>query len=75
LAVITVRNLDEGVQRRLKQRAAAHDRSMEAEARAILSAAVVSKTLVHTLRETAARFGGVDIELPARNAPRVLDLS
>ncbi|MFN0128082.1 MAG: FitA-like ribbon-helix-helix domain-containing protein [Verrucomicrobiales bacterium] len=38
---MTIRNLDEGVKQRLRLRAAHHQRSMEAEAREILAAAVV----------------------------------
>ena len=34
---LTIRNLDEEVKRRLRLRAASHQRSMEAEARAILA--------------------------------------
>lgn len=40
MTVLTVRNLDEVTRDRLKAQAAAHGRSMEGEARAILSAAV-----------------------------------
>jgi hypothetical protein len=40
VASITVRNLGEEVQRRVRQRAAEHGRSMEAEVRSILAAAV-----------------------------------
>lgn len=40
MATVTVRGLDEEVRRRLKVRAAANNRSMEAEARAILTGAV-----------------------------------
>jgi len=40
MAAITVRNLDEGVRDELRIRAARHGRSMEAEVRAILTAAV-----------------------------------
>jgi len=37
---LTIRNLDEEVKRKLRIRAASHQRSMEAEARAILADAV-----------------------------------
>ncbi|MEM6822623.1 MAG: plasmid stabilization protein [Verrucomicrobiota bacterium] len=37
---LTIRNLDEDVKRRLRLRAASHQTSMEAEARAILAQAV-----------------------------------
>lgn len=40
MATVTVRGLDDEVRHRLRMRAAANDRSMEAEARAILVAAV-----------------------------------
>jgi plasmid stability protein len=36
MSVITVRNLDPAVKRRIERRASAHGRSMEAEIRAIL---------------------------------------
>ncbi len=39
MATITIRNLDDDVKKKLRLRAARHDRSMEAEARAILSKA------------------------------------
>jgi len=40
---LTIRNLDEGVKQKLRLRAASHQRSMEAEAREILAAAVASQ--------------------------------
>ena len=40
MATLMIRNLDEEVKRRLRLRGAAHGRSMEAEARAILAAGV-----------------------------------
>ena len=42
MATITIRNLDDEVKRKLRLRAARHDRSMEAEARAILAKATLS---------------------------------
>ncbi|WP_205634588.1 FitA-like ribbon-helix-helix domain-containing protein [Mycolicibacter kumamotonensis] len=42
MAAISVRDLDDDVAARLKVRAAQHGRSMEAEARAILTAAVAA---------------------------------
>lgn len=39
-STLTIRNLDEAVKQRLRLRAAHHQRSMEAEAREILAAAV-----------------------------------
>lgn len=75
MATITVRGLDEDVQRRLKQRAAANNRSMEAEARAILSEAVDEQAFGAAWVEMSARLRGDGIPLPARSGPRGLDLS
>jgi antitoxin FitA len=40
---LTIRNLDEGVKQKLRLQAASHQRSMEAEAREILAAALSSQ--------------------------------
>ena len=74
MATITVRNLDDDVQQRIKLRAAANNRSMEAETRAILTAAVQS----HGLAEWIAAAEGVrgdDLPIPPRSRARELDLS
>ncbi len=75
MGVITVRNLDDEVQRRLKLRAAQNNNSMEAEARAILSAAVAGNDFVSAWVATTEEFRGADLELPDRSAARGLDLS
>lgn len=75
MAAITVRNLDAEVQRRLKRRAAAHNRSMEAEARAILSAAVTGGDFAAAWVDAMAEFRGDPLVLPPRSAPREIDLS
>lgn len=75
MATITVRDLPEDVQRRLKQRAAAHDRSMEAEARAILTAAVAARGFGTAWLELAATYRGEEIPLPTRSQPRDVDLT
>ena len=46
MATLAVRGLSEQVRRALKERAAKNDRSMEAEARAILDDAVTGRTFV-----------------------------
>lgn len=74
MAVITVRNIDDDVQRRLKLRAAAHGRSMEAEARDILTAAV-SRSRMITDWVDAAQGLRVELDLPTRTEPREVDLS
>jgi antitoxin FitA len=74
MADITVRNLDDTVRQRLKQRAAAHGRSMEAEVRAILTSAVDRGDLARAWLETTRHLRGVDVPLPERSAPRRVDL-
>lgn len=44
VASLTIRNLDDGLKRRLRTRAASHDRSMEGEAREILRQAIGKPT-------------------------------
>ena len=72
---ITIRNLDDGVKTRLRVRAAEHRRSMEEEARNILSGAVddrrgAPRNLAKFTRECFAPSGGVELDLPARAATR-----
>jgi plasmid stability protein len=55
VATLTVRNLDDGVVRRLRIRAAEHGRSAEAEHREILRLALVSDQDQPAGREQAAR--------------------
>ncbi len=73
MAALSIRDLDETVKRRLQLRAARHGRSMEAEARAILTEAVRepvdSAGLFTTLLDRFAMLGGVDLELPDRAEP------
>lgn len=78
MAAVSIRNLDDTVRERLRVRAAAHGRSMEAEMRAILVEAVREPSDDEGLLEAlAARFGelgGVDLDLPPRSAaPRAVD--
>jgi plasmid stability protein len=74
MATITIRNLDETVKRRLQVRAALNGRSMEAEARALLTACVeedrgsaAAKVGLGTaIHELFAPLGGVELEIPPR---------
>ena len=72
MAAVSIRDLDDQVRERLRIRAAQHGRSMEAEIRAILTAAVSEPTSTAGLAPALlARFGalgGVDLELPPRTA-------
>ena len=68
----TIRNVNAAVKERLRLRAARHGRSMEAEARTILSEAVSSDrdqpepNLAEAIRRRFAPLGGIDLELPPR---------
>ena len=70
MASITIRNLDDEVKTRLRVRAASHGRSMEEEARQILSEAVEREAaptnLAAAIRDRFAPLGGVELELPLR---------
>jgi plasmid stability protein len=71
---ITIRNLEVGLKRRLRIRAAEHGRSMEEEVREILRE-VVGETsppqnLAAAIRARVASLGGVDLDLPAREPMR-----
>jgi plasmid stability protein len=73
MAALSIRNLDVTVKQRLLLRAARHGRSMEAEARAILTEAVQepadSAGLFTALLDRFGMLGGVDLDLPAREEP------
>lgn len=77
MAQILVRNLEDGVKDRLRRRAERHHHSLEAEARAILSAAVTDDDPVLAWLDDSAALraehGGVDLPLPERSAPRRVD--
>jgi plasmid stability protein len=77
MAAVSIRNLDDTVRERLRVRAAAHGRSMEAEMRAILVEAVREPSdderLLEALADRFGELGGVDLELPPRSAaPRAV---
>ncbi len=72
MASITIRNLDEELKRRLRIRAAEHGHSMEEEAREILRQAMSrpapAPNLGEAIHRRFAALGGVDLELPPREA-------
>ena len=75
MATLTIRRLDERTKMRLRVRAAHHGRSMEEEAREILRSALresssSTRNLAETIRRRVAPFGGVELELPSRDAVR-----
>ncbi|UNX55963.1 Arc family DNA-binding protein [Georgenia sp. TF02-10] len=73
MAAISVRDLDDDVRERLRVRAARNGRSMEAEIRHILTAAVrepePDADLFTTLLDRFSDLGGVDLAIPARSTP------
>lgn len=71
MAVMTIRNLDEEVRDKLRVRAALHGRSMEAEARAILTAAVdspIERSLLEVLGEMREILDGEELQILPRDA-------
>jgi len=77
VATVTIRQLDDVTRARLRVRAAENGRSVEAEVRAILDAAVGRPTtnVLVALRQAVGRAGGVDLEIPDRSdRPRPVEL-
>lgn len=74
MASITIRNLDDGLKRRLRIRAAEHGRSMEEEVRDILRLAVAEqeprRNLGASIRSRLAKVGGVELDIPVRQPMR-----
>lgn len=70
MASITIRNLSDGLKRRLRIRAAGNGRSMEEEAREILRHAVGEQAMPENLGEVIHRrfaaLGGVELDLDPR---------
>jgi plasmid stability protein len=76
MASITIRNLDESVKRRLKVRAAENGRSMEEEARQILSEGVLvnkkEPNLLEAIRAIVEPAGGIELpEYPRSKRPNM----
>ena len=75
MATLTIRQLDDRTKARLRVRAAHHGRSMEEEAREILRSALTTvrpeeDNLADSIRRRVAQFGGVELEIPKRDAIR-----
>lgn len=75
MASMTIRQIDEALKQRLRIRAATHGRSMEEEARDILRTALASddttaRSLIESIRARVEPLGGVELELPKREAIR-----
>lgn len=79
MAALTVRGIDEELKLKLRMRAAGNNRSMEAEARAIIAEALerpdTQRDLARGLLASFSGGGGVDLELPRRKGrPRAARL-
>jgi plasmid stability protein len=78
MATLTVRNLDDDLKTRLRVRAAQNGRSMEAEAREIVRASLMTQPRTGLGTRIHNRFAGLgldELELPPRDeVPRVPDL-
>ncbi len=78
MASITIRQLPETTKRKLRIRAAQHNRSMEQEAREILKNALNQshvqhsqpKNLAQAIRDIFAPLGGVELQIPRRGPIR-----
>jgi plasmid stability protein len=75
MASIIVRKLDDKVKQQLRQQAAEHGRSLEAEVREILSDSVCHSmrpgdNLFDSIRRRFAPLGGVELKIPKRGPMR-----
>ena len=70
MPTLTVRQFDDEVYQGLKAQAAQNGRSMEAEAREVLTAAVTSRLWWSRWVEATEPFRGDDLPVPERSAPR-----
>ena len=72
MASMTILNLDDDTKQRLRVQAAEHGLSMEEEARAILRSALIKPApptnLARAIRSRFATFGGVELDIPPREA-------
>lgn len=82
MAVITIRNLEEETKARLRLQATMNGRSMQEEARTIPESACVDTdsesgaTLIESIRRRAAPVGGIELDIPKRDAlPLAPDLT
>ncbi|CCD38787.1 putative plasmid stability protein [Candidatus Paraburkholderia kirkii UZHbot1] len=75
MAAVTIQDIDDQLVARLRNQAARHGHSMEEEARDILRAALSTepaqeRNLVDSIRGRIESLGGVELDLPKREAIR-----
>jgi len=74
MVAMTIKDIDDGLKKRLCIQAALHGCSLEEEVRAILRSALLTKELCNqdslfkAIRSRVVPMGGIDIELPEREA-------
>jgi plasmid stability protein len=73
MAILTINDFDDELERRLRARAAAHGRSIEAEVQDIVRAALgrreqasAPENLYAAIRAIVEPLGGVELEIPRR---------
>jgi plasmid stability protein len=64
MATVTIRDLDERIVRKLKARAKANNRSLEAELRAILAAEVRQRETMRRFHARARRIAAMTLNVP-----------
>lgn len=73
---ITIRNVEDSVRLKLKMRAAAKGRSLEAELREIITQAASEgaplQNVGRSIRERFKRIGGVELQIPHRGHDRTV---
>ncbi|WP_409017816.1 FitA-like ribbon-helix-helix domain-containing protein [Caballeronia sp. LZ033] len=75
VVAMSIQNIDERLETRLRMQAARHGRSMEDEAREILRAALfigpgIGRNLVDSIRGRIEPLGGIELKLPKREPIR-----
>ncbi len=70
MATLTIRNLDDAVKNQLRIQGAINGTSMEAEARAILTKALIpepdNESLASQISKIVKPIGGIEMDLPER---------
>jgi len=81
MASITIRNLDESLKQKLRERAAKNGRSMEQETRLILQEVLTKQkeddqqSLIDVVNEIKTQYGSWDFDIPERSKEKPRGLS
>ena len=79
MSTMTIRDLDDRLKRQLRMQAARNGRSMEEEVRTILKTALATtgdtgQSLYQSIRARIQPLGGIDLDIPAREPIRPVEL-